>query len=94
VRRTDRMSESMLAAVRDMLAARQVIEQEQPEVRAGTRDELALFGLEVLSVCVVEVLARVRDQFGQRTQPTYTARRISFETVDHGKLGGRCMKRA
>jgi hypothetical protein len=84
----------MLAAVSDMRAARQVVEQEQAEVRAGTRDKLTLFALRVLGVAVVEVSAHIRDQPGQRTQPTNTARRISFETVNHGKLGGRCMKRA
>jgi hypothetical protein len=87
-------AQAMLAAVSDMCAIGQMIEQQQPEIRAGTGHELTLLRLGVFGVCVVEVCARVRDQLGQRTQPTYTARRISFETVDHGELTGRCMKRA
>jgi hypothetical protein len=88
----------MFSAVRDMRAARQMIQQQEPEIRASTRDELPLFSFDVVYISGVvgvrKVRARIRDQLGQRTQPTYTARRISFETVNHGELGGRCMQRA
>jgi hypothetical protein len=88
----------MLAAVRDVRTARQVIEQQQAEIRARTGDKLALFGFDIVRILRVvgvrKIRARIRDQLGQRTQPTYTARRISFETVNHGKLCGRCVKRA
>jgi hypothetical protein len=54
----------MLAAVGDMCAARQVIEQEQAEISAGAGDELTLLALWIVRARmnpVVEVRARIRD---------------------------------